>query len=313
MADDDGVAATMKDLKEMETSLNSNMDKRMDELHNLIAKLASAQASNPSASSVPGGHSSEKPPLDHEGAEGENEPNKEGEGQKEKDKASSSSQGKDGKEEYHTVPPFYSPDPPIPHPHINNIGFPHKIDTCSSFTQWQYLMRNHLRSSCNELWRVVQKGFKPHDPNNLTRREVVDAQLDSTALVILQNAVGPKEIPHIQKFDTAKETWDALEVRFVGNDSMKINRYDELSNEAEGFYMLDGESHEDMYRRLIVIATDFKKVGAEYVDDSWIKRKYVNALMPFEEANLNSIKGREKYHQSDARDMLFQVGHQALQ
>ena len=90
---------------------------------------------------------------------------------------------------------------------------------------------------------------------------MVDAQLDSMALLILQQAVGPKELPHIQKFDTAKETWDALEARFVGNDSMKRNIYDELRNESEGFYMHDDESHEDMFRRLTIIAIDFKKVG----------------------------------------------------
>ena len=77
-----------------------------------------------------------------------------------------SSQGNGSKEEFHAVPPSYSPDPPIPHPHINNIGVPPKIDASSSFTQWQYLMRNYLRSSCIELWRVVQKGFKPFDPDN---------------------------------------------------------------------------------------------------------------------------------------------------
>ena len=37
---------------------------------------------------------------------------------------------------------------------------------------------------------------------------------------------------------------------------MKRNRYDELSNEAEGFYMRDDESHEDMFQRLTIIATD---------------------------------------------------------
>ena len=281
----------MKDLKELQTSLTSSMDTRMDELRELIAKLVSVQATNPSTSSVPGGISPEKPPSDQEVVVGENETIKE----------------KSGKEEYHTVPPNYSPDPPIPHPHINNIGVPPKIESCASFSQWQRSMRTYLRSSSNELWRIVQKGFKPHDPNNWTRREVVDGQLDSTALLILQQAVGPKELPHVLKFDTAKETWDALEVRFIGNDSMKRNRYDELSNEAEGFYMHDGESHEDMYRRLIVIATEFKKVGAEYVDDAWIKRKYVNTLMPFEEANLNSIKGREKYHLMSSTEVMQEI------
>ena len=54
MADEgDGVAATMKDLKALETTLTSNMDKRMDELRELLAKLASVQAATPSGSSIP--------------------------------------------------------------------------------------------------------------------------------------------------------------------------------------------------------------------------------------------------------------------
>ena len=96
----------------------------------------------------------------------------------------------------------------------------------------------------------------------------MDPQLDSTALHILQQAVESKELPHIQKFATAKETWDALEARFVGNDSMRRNRYYDLINEVERFYMFDDKTHEDMYRRLTIIATDFKSVGAEYVDDA---------------------------------------------
>ena len=289
MADED-VPATMKDIKEMHTSLTSLMDSRMDELHELFTKFASTKAA-PSASSPPGEHTSSEDinveNKDENGGEGEHS---EGDKKNTSPKENPSSHGKYSKEEFHAVPSSYSPDPPIPHPHINNIGVPPKIDASYSFSQWQYLMRNYLRSSCIELWRVVQKGYKPFDPDNLTRREVVDAQLDSTALLILQQAVGPKELPHIQKYDTAKETWDALETRFVGNDSMKRNRYDELSNEAEGFYMHDDESHEDMFRRLTIIATDFKKVGAEYVDDAWIKRKYVNALMPFEATNLKTSK-----------------------
>ena len=62
------------------------------------------------------------------------------------------------------------------------------------------------------------------DPLYLTRREVVDHQLDSTALHILQQAVGEKELPHIQQFSIAKETWKAIEDRFVVNDSMRSNR-----------------------------------------------------------------------------------------
>ena len=107
-------------------------------------------------------------------------------------KRSPAKQDKDGKEEYHEVPHWYSPNPTIPHPHINHRGDPPKISATSSFSQWQYLMKSHLNSSCIELWRIIEVGYKPVDPLNLTRREVVDFQLDATALHILQQVMGEK-------------------------------------------------------------------------------------------------------------------------
>ena len=74
MAEEEEVAATMKDLKEMEASLTSVVDKRMDELRELIAQLASAQASTLSASSAPNDNSSEKVNVENvEVDEGEGE------------------------------------------------------------------------------------------------------------------------------------------------------------------------------------------------------------------------------------------------
>ena len=118
-------------------------------------------------------------------------------------------------------------------------------------SQWKYVMKSHVCSSSIELWRIIQVGYKPHDPTNLTRIEVVEAQLDATALYMIQKAVGNKDMARIQHLTTAKETWDGLSELFVGNDSMRRNRYDSLSNEAEGFFKLDCEDHEMMYRRLV--------------------------------------------------------------
>ena len=150
-------------------------------------------------------------------------------------------------------------------------------------------MKSHVCSSSIELWRIIEEGLHIGDHTNLTRREVVDSQLNATALHMIQLGVGPKDMPHIEHLNTAKEAWDALTDLFVGNESMIRNRYDALSNEAEGFYMLDGENHEDMYRRLKGIATTFRKHGATHIDDAWIKRKYVSALMPFEPTDLKSL------------------------
>jgi hypothetical protein len=150
-------------------------------------------------------------------------------------------------------------------------------------------MISYMRSSCIELWRIVEEGFKAVDPNNLTRREVVDSQLNATTLHMIQIAVGSKDLPHIQHFSTAKEAWQGLSDVFVGNESMKRTRYVSFSNQADGFFMKDGEDHQEMYQKLKAIATTFKNLGAHHIDDEWIKMKYILAYMPFEPADLKSV------------------------
>ena len=132
-----------------------------------------------------------------------------------KDIVSSSKKG-NGKGEHHMEPPpWYSPNPPIPHPHINNRGDPPKL-SAFPFGSWQFQMKSHVCSSSIKLWRIIEVGFKAVDPTNLTRREVVDSQLNATALHMIQQTVGPKDMPHIQHLSTAKEAWEALTDLFVG-------------------------------------------------------------------------------------------------
>jgi hypothetical protein len=55
---------------------------------------------------------------------------------KNKDKYANSSNKPNGKGGFHEVP-WYSPDPPVLQPHINNRGGPPKLDALN-FGQWQY-------------------------------------------------------------------------------------------------------------------------------------------------------------------------------
>jgi hypothetical protein len=213
-----------------------------------------------------------------------------------------------GSGSFNKVPPpkVYSPDPPIPHPHIVNQGNP-PILTPKSFGKWQFKMRPFLCSSSIELWRIIEVGFKASNPNNLTRREVVDSQLNATALYMIQQAVGEKDMPHIEHLTTAKDAWNTLGDVFIGNASMRHNKFEEVSNDAEGFLMEEGEDHEDMYRHLKALATTFRDFGAHHVDDAWVKRKYVKALMPFEPADLKTLKGRHNYHEMSSNDVMQEM------
>ena len=118
--------ATMDDLKKMETSLTSSMKAQMNGLREMIAQLMKAKDAAPSTSTTP------------ETTAPENEEHKEGgeETKNESPKPPPPSKDKDGKDDYRDVPHWYSPDPPIPHPHINHRGDPPKIHA-SPFSQWQ--------------------------------------------------------------------------------------------------------------------------------------------------------------------------------
>jgi hypothetical protein len=273
-SEDSGNQVTVDEFKSFESSVSS----QISELREMIAQLM--QAKIPSAPSL-----HDKPATPHvENAGLEEEVADKG------PEARSSTKG-DRKGEF---PHWYSPDPSIPHPHINNRGDPSKLDALN-FGQWQYQMISHMRSSSIELRRIVEEGFKAVIPNNLTRREVVDSQLNTTSLHMIQIVVGSKDLPHIQHFSAAKEAWQGLFDVFVGNESMKRTRYVSFSNQAEGFFMKDGEDHQEMYRRLKTIATTFKNLGTHHIDDEWIKMKYILAYMPFEPTDLKSVQGNTTF------------------
>jgi hypothetical protein len=218
------------------------------------------------------------------------------------DNEARSSSKADGKGEFLH---WYSPDPLTPHRHINNRGDTPKLDALN-FGQWQYQMISHMRSSGIELWRIVEEGFKVVDPNDLTRREVVDSQLNATALHIIQIIIGSKELPHIQHFSTAKEALQGLSNVFVGNESMKRTRYVSFCNQAEGFFMKDGEDHQEMYRRFKAIATTFKNLGVHHIDDEWIKMKCVLAYMPFEPTNYHQMTSNQVMQEIQAYKVVAQ-------
>ena len=165
-----------------------------------------------------------------------------------------------------------------------------------------------MRRSCNELWRIVEKGFHPqHDSDNYSTAETIDAQLNDTALHMIQQAVHEKDFPFIMKHTIAKDAWDGLADLYIGNESMRHNKYSALKNQAEGFMKNQNEDHQDMYARLITIAAAFRNVGATHIDDKWIKEKYVEALWPHEPQDLKTLQGRHNYYQMTSHELMQEL------
>jgi hypothetical protein len=106
----------------------------------------------------------------------------------------------------HAVPPpsDYSVNFPILMAHIVSQGAPPLLDS-TSFENWQFLMHSHVHSSSTELWCIIEEGFTPSDPSNLSIREVVDDHLNATALHMINMVMSPKDRAHIRTLKTAKE------------------------------------------------------------------------------------------------------------
>ncbi|KAK1620500.1 hypothetical protein QYE76_026017 [Lolium multiflorum] len=169
-----------------------------------------------------------------------------------------------------------------------------------------------------ELWRIIVEGFKPYNPDKLTRREAVDSQLNNTALHMIQTSVGTKDLSRVRHFTTAKEAWEGLAASCIGSESTRRNKYNALRNKAEGFMRLPDEDHEVMYGRLLTVADAFRNVGATHINDSWIKEKYIDCMMPFEPIDVKTLVGRECYpsltsqqavHEMQALKVLEQNSH----
>ncbi|KAK1605783.1 hypothetical protein QYE76_029456 [Lolium multiflorum] len=142
-----------------------------------------------------------------------------------------------------------------------------------------WTLLRYLERASTELWRIIEEGYSPQDPMNLTRREVVDHQLNAIAIDMIHLAITPKDRAHIHSLKTAKEAWDELDKLFLGNGSIQYSRFSEVM--ANDFVMVEGESPEEMYRLLIALAMQMQDLGATFVDDLWIKKKFYNALLPW--------------------------------
>jgi hypothetical protein len=168
-------------------------------------------------------------------------------------------------------------------------------------------MQSHICSTSTEHWCIIKEGFKPYNPDNLNRREVVGDKLNATALHIIHLVVTSKDRAHIRSCKTAKQAWNKLDDLFLGNKCIQSSKFDEVNTSADGFVMNGGESAQDMYWRLTTLTVQMRELGASHADDKWVKRKFYNALFPYEEQRLNSIRQNSDYLLMTSNEVLSEI------
>jgi hypothetical protein len=179
---------------------------------------------------------------------------------------------------------------------MNHVGPPPKLLKNEDFAAWVYKFRRHLNHSSTNLWRIIEQGFYPRDPDNFTPREAADHQFNESALFILQEAIPPEDLAHIRPFTVAKEAWDHVVSMFKGSASIQRSNFEVVQDQADEFAMLDDEEPRELYRRLTTLAVSLRDHGSKDTDDNWIKRKFLKAMMPYHKAMSSVIRQRPDFH-----------------
>jgi hypothetical protein len=288
----------------------------MGDLNNIMARMDAMMAAMESQKSqldaITSGTSSTTPPtpVDTSGKDkpslSEDDPKKDGnENNEDPPKKDDTSRGH-SKE----VPPptSYVSGRHFQMPHLALCGPPPPLDA-SSFANWQDNMRSHINFMSIELWRIIEQGFHPtsKDLTNLLPWEQIDKQLNASALHLIHMSLTEKDKAFVRNISSAKEAWDALTHLFIGNESIQESKFDEASNEADNFAMLDGESTEDLHQRLSALQVKLVDLGSTQCDGRWMKRKFVQALLPFFKDTVNSIKGDANFRTMTTHDILQEI------
>ena len=68
-------------------------------------------------------------------------------------------------------------------------------------------------------------------------------------------------------------------------------------DEADEFVMLKDRDSRDLYRRVTTLVVSLQDHGSKDTDETWIKRKFLKAIMPFNKAmSFVILKGRTFTH-----------------
>jgi hypothetical protein len=116
-----------------------------------------------------------------------------------------------------------------------------------------------------------------------------------------------KDKTFVRSITSAKEAWDALTNLFIDNESIQESKFDEASNEADNFAMFDGESPEELHRRLSALQVKLVDLGSTQCDARWMNRKFYQALLLFMKETMQSIKGDANFQKMTAHDILQEI------
>ena len=139
------------------------------------------------------------------------------------------------------------------------------------YDHWSLIMENLLRSK--EYWSVVQGGYTEPEPAGeeaLTpaqRKTLEEARLnDLKAKNYLFNSIDKAILKTITQKATAKQLWDSMKLKYQGNARVQRAQLQTLRRDFELLEMRSGETVNDYFGRVMVVANDMRNCGDDMPD-----------------------------------------------
>ena len=91
---------------------------------------------------------------------------------------------------------------------------------------------------------------------------------------------------------------------YKGSSSIQRSNFEVVLDEAAEFVMLEDEDPRDLYRRVTTLVVALQDHGRKDTDDTWIKSKFLKAIMPFNKAMYSVIRQRPDFHTLTSSEVL---------
>ena len=149
------------------------------------------------------------------------------------------------------------------------------------YDHWSMLMENLLRSK--EYWSIVEKGYtEPDDIEALPatqRKSLEDQKLkDLKAKNYLFHSIDKSILKTIIQKDTSKQLWDSMKRKYQGNIRVQRAQLQTLRREFEVLEMKTGESVNDYFSKVMLVANNMRNAGEDMQDEK-IVEKILRTLM----------------------------------
>ncbi|GKB64004.1 zinc finger, CCHC-type containing protein [Tanacetum coccineum] len=135
----------------------------------------------------------------------------------------------------------------------------------SNYSLWAIRMQIILEA--NGLWEMIE-------PLKTTQ---ADNKKDKTAIAFLYQALPEEQLLQITKHKTAKNIWDALKTRHIGEQRVQQARLQTLKSDFEMLHMKEDETIDTFTGKLTTLVNKAASLG-HTIEDQTLVRKLLNVV-----------------------------------